>query len=87
MNELSVISDFTSIASNVSSVVTQIEARNDTRTLRKAAAKLNYAAQTVVKTGQFAQAMHLQGGDCQRVNLLVDAYVQVAYNDILSTMR
>ena len=87
MNELSVISDITSIASNTTTIITQLEAHSDTRTLRRAGAKLSYAMQTVTSAGQFARSMDLQGGDLKRANLLIDAFTQVAYNDIVRTLR
>ena len=83
MNELSIINDITSIANNTTSLLTQFEACHDTRTVRKAAAKLQYAVETVVHAGQYARSMNLEGGDLKRVNQLIDSYTYTACNDIL----
>jgi hypothetical protein len=83
MNELSIINDVTSIANNTTSLLAQFEACHDTRTIRKAAAKLQYAVETEIRVGQFARSLNLEAGDLKRVNQLIDSFTYVACNDIL----
>ncbi len=83
MNELSVISDATTIANNLSSMIVNL----DTRTVRKASNKLGYSIQTIGNARQLVNLLDLDDRDHQRAEALIDAFTMVARDDILKTLR
>ena len=87
MNELSVISDVTTIASNFSTMWTTMESRYDTRTLRKTGNKLVYSLQTLSNGKQLMDCMGFEGRNLQRAEALMDAFTVVARDEIMKTLR
>jgi len=87
MNKLSVISNATTIASNVTTAMAAWETRYDTRTIRKAGNKLGYALQTISTGRQLIDIMGFEGRDLQRAEALMDSFTAVARDDILKVMR
>ena len=87
MNDLSVICNATAIANNVTTMLTTLESRYDTRTLRKAGNKLSYSLQTISNGRQIINVMGFEDRDLQRAEALMDAFTIVARDDITKTLR
>ena len=87
MNDLTLISNATTIASNASSLVPKLETYMSTIPERRAANKLGYSIQTIGNARRFAETLNLNGCDLERTEELLDAFVVVAREDILKDIR
>lgn len=85
MNNLSVISQSTDIAANISNIVSNITQNMDTRTARKLRNKLGYDIQTIATCQQLAEMMGIKGHNQDRVEMLLNAFTTKALEDILDT--
>lgn len=87
MNDLSIITNATTIASNVTNILASYEPYHDTRTLRKASNKMCYSIQTISNGRQLIKTLDMEGVDLQRAEMLMDAFAVVARNDVIRTLR
>ena len=85
MGKLSVISDATTIACNVSSTLSRLEAHYDIHNVRQAGNKLAYSLKTINNGRQLIDILGFEGRDLQRAEILMDAFTVKARDEILKS--